>query len=754
MSSQFSASSTPTSGTIESLKRLEATPQGRRDRWADEINFAEKELKKFHESARRVNKRFIDDRDAVETNQKWINLFSTNVGILEASLYAQIPGVDVSRRFADMNDDVARVGSIILQRCIEQDMAEPSCDFDQVMRQAVSDRLIPGLGTAWLRLETETEDQPEITDENGGVTVPTDEEGNPLQRITHQEARIDYVYWEDFLWSPCRVWAERRWIARRVPMDRDKLIARFGEDMGKRIPLDYEPSKGIVSDVSTPRNVLLKRACIYEIWDREKREVIWLSKGVTELLDVKPDPLGLDNFEPCPRPMFANLTTSSCVPKPDYALIQDQYVEMDETNNRISLLIIACKVVGVYDRSAEGIQRMLTEGYDNTLIPVDNWAMFAEKGGVKGQIDWLPLDTVVQALGQLQAHREAIKAQIYELTGISDIVRGASKASETLGAQELKSKYASIRIQKLQDEVTRFAQEILQIKAEILVKHFDPMILAKMANVENMVPEDQPLAIPALQLLKGNPEEMEWRVHIQADALAMIDYTAQKNERSEFMNSVATFLQSASTVGQGAPQLIPLMLELLKFGVAGFRVSKDVEGIFDRYIKEFNAELEAKKNAPPPPDPEQQKMQAQMQMEQQKFQLEQQKMQMEMQMAQQQAAFDMEMAQRKQASDAMADQQKLAYDRETAQIKLEYERQANEMKLRQMELEMQIKARGQMLDMELQEQQRNQGMEAASAMHQEKMTMTRQMHDEKIAAMKAPKTATTSTGKKVSVSSE
>jgi len=308
MSSQFTASSTSTSGTIDSLKKLEETPQGRRDRWVEEITMSEKELKKFHESARRVVRRYIDDRDAVETNQKWINIFNTNVGILEASLYAQIPGVDVSRRFADMNDDVARVGSIILQRCIEQDMAEPSCDFDQVMRQTVSDRLIPGLGTAWLRLETETEDQPEITDENGGVTQPVDEEGNPLQRITHQEACIDYVYWEDFLWSPCRVWAERRWVARRVPMDRDKLVKRFGEDLGKRIPLDYEPSKGLVSDTSTPRNVLLKRACIYEIWDRQKKQVIWLSRGHSELLDIKDDPLGLDDFEPCPKPMMANTT--------------------------------------------------------------------------------------------------------------------------------------------------------------------------------------------------------------------------------------------------------------------------------------------------------------------------------------------------------------------------------------------------------------------------------------------------------------
>jgi hypothetical protein len=273
------------------------------------------------------------------------------------------------------------------------------------------------------------------------------------------------------------------------------------------------------------------------------------------------------------------------------------------------------------------------------------------------------------------------------------------------------------------------------------------MILAKMANVENMVPEDQQLVVPALQLLKGPEDDMEWRVHIQADSLAMIDYTAQKNERSEFMNSVATFLQSASTVGQGAPQLIPLMLELLKFGVAGFRVSKDIEGIFDRYIKEFNAEIEQQKNAPPPPDPEQQKMQAELQMKRKEAQ-------MKMEIEQRKQTFDMEMERRKQASEAMADQQKLAYDRETAKIKLEYERQMNAMKIEQMGLEMKIKMRGQMADMEMQEQQRNQDLEAATTMHQEKMSMVRQMHEEKIAAMKAPKTATTSTGKKVSVQSE
>jgi hypothetical protein len=622
-------SGTSSSGTIDSLKKLESTPQGRRDRWNEEITFAEKELNKFHEQGRKVLKKYLDDRDATETAAKWFNIFYTNVGIMEASLYANIPTADVSRKFLDMNDDVARVAGNILQRCIQQDMQEPECDFDQVMRHCVSDRLIPGLATAWLRLETETKEQEALED----GTVPADEEGNPLEVISDQDIAIDYVYWEDFLWSPCRVWSERRWVARKVPMTRDALVKRFGEDVGKKIPLDYTSKENLTADKMTPKNVIMKRACIYEIWDRETKQVIWFSKGVEELLDIKDDPLKLaEHFEPCPKPLFANTTTSNCRPKPDYAMLQDQYSELDETNNRISLLIIACKVVGVYDRGADGVQRMLTEGYDNILIPVDNWAMFAEKGGIKGQVDWLPLDVVVQALGQLQVHREAVKAQIYELTGINDVVRGNTKASETLGAQELKSKYASVRIQKLQDEITRFAEEILQIKAEILCKHFEPMILARMANAENMVPEDQALVPAALQLLKGNEEVMEWRVTIQSDAMAMIDYTQQKTERTEFLNAVATFLQSAATVGQNAPDLIPMMGSLLKFGVAGFRVGKDVEGVIDSAIKKVEEKQEAAKQAPPPPDPAMMKAEADIKAKQADAQIKQQMAQQDAQM--------------------------------------------------------------------------------------------------------------------------
>ena len=177
-----------------------------------------------------------------------------------------------------------------------------------------------------------------------------------------------------------------------------------------------------------------------------------------------------------------------------------------------------------------------------------------------------------------------------------------------------------------------------------------------MANVEGMTPEDQQLVVPALQLLKGNEQAMEWRVTIQADAMAMIDYNQQKTERTEFLTAVATFLQSSSTVGQGAPELIPLMLRMLQFGVAGFRISKDLEGTFDKYIKDFEKGIEEQKSQPPPPDPEMEKLkmeqQAKAQELQMKQQAEQQSAQLDAQKAQAELAAEAQRLQMEQAAKA------------------------------------------------------------------------------------------------------
>lgn len=623
---------------IKSLQKQDSTPEGKYRRWVDEITQMNKEFSDWWERGDKIVKRFKDERDAMESTIRKFNIFSTNVGIMQSALYAQLPKVKVSRRFGQPDDDAARVAALIIENSINQDMEENECDFDQTLRDAIEDRLVPGMGCAWLRLITETEENrlEAVLDPLSGQEI---QPAITYEVISKQEVVIEHVYWKDFCFSPCRSWKERRWVGRRVYMDYDSLVDRFGKEKAGDIPLDYNPRAS--SSPNTPSNTILQKAIIYEIWDRENKEVVWFAKGMSALLDERTDPLQLEGFDPCPKPLFALTTTSNCIPRADFSMLQDQYNEMDLVNNRISMLVQACKVVGVYDTSAKGIARMLQEGVDNTLIPVDNWSMFAEKGGIKGQIDFLPLDMVIAALQRLREAREDIKGQIYELTGISDIVRGNTKASETLGAQQLKAQFASIRIQKQQEEVARFAQDILRIKGEIICRHFIPEQILKLAGME-FYPQDQPLTQQAMQLIKSpDHEDFDWRIKIEADSLAMVDYAQQKQERIEFTNAVATFFQSAATALQNTPILAPMMFASLKFIVAGFKGSSELEGVVDSTIQQMQQQAQQPK-PPPPPPPEVIKAQAETEAIKQKTQLEGQAKQQDMQFKAQEHQMNMQ----------------------------------------------------------------------------------------------------------------
>lgn len=651
------------------MTKSEKTPA---EKWHDEIRAAEQELRKFHERGKGANKRFLDERDNLNALNKWFNIYYANTNILESALYAQLPKPAVSRRFTDHNDDVGRVASLIIERAITQDLDDPTDMFDSTMRHAVQDRLVPGLAAAWLRLETTTEPL-----ETSTSLPPTSEGGDapdqPLQRISSQRVVVDYVYWQDFLWSPCRVWEERRWTGRKVYMTREALIKRFGEKIGKVVPLNFKAGKTDVEPGSTPQDDITQKAVIYEIWDRETREAVWVSKGFDQLLDKKADPLQLTSFEPCPKPMLANISTSNTTPRPDYYMIQDQFNELDTINNRISMLVQACKVVGVYDKSAVGIARMLNEGFDNQLIPVDNWAMFAEKGGVKGAIDWLPLEAISQALSQLNQARDVIKGQIYELTGIADIVRGASKASETLGAQQIKAQFASVRIKKLQDEVARFASDIMRIKAEIMVKHFDPALLVQKSNIE-VTGNDEYIA-PALELLKSE-QGFEWKIQVNSDTMSQADYAMEKSDRIEFLTSVSKFMAEVGPMIQAAPESAPIMLGMLKWTVAAFRGARDIEGMLDKVLDQLEQQA---KQPPEPKGPTP---------EEQKLELEKQRMQMQQEAQQQKAMLDQQVATMKAQIEQQAAQQALMIEQQRAQMEFaaEQQRQAAEKQRQELAL--------------------------------------------------------------------
>lgn len=567
-----------TNAKITSASDFQSTPAGLAQRWSTEIQASQQELMKFHTDANRITQRYLDRRDAYAKDESKVNLFWSTMKVLLSMLYARPPKADVSRTFQDFEDDQARVAGLMLQRILNRGFDENVSVWDAAVRQGIEDWLIVGMGQIWLRYEVKTEPYviPAVFDEFGVELQPETE----AERIVDEDAPVDYIYWEDFFYSPARTWPEVRWVARRVWMTKDQLVDRFGEEIAKIVPLGVQVRKADVNDQS-PKHDPWSKAEVFEIWCKENKKVYWYAKGADVILDVKDDPLQLDGFFPCPKPLAANVTSSNFMPRADYIFAQDQFNELDEINTRITWLTRAAKVVGVYDKTADGVQRMFQQGAENQMIPVDNWALFAEKGGIKGQVDWAPIDMVVNCIERLRQYRQDKVMQIYEVLGISDVMRGSSRASETATAQQIKAQFGSTRIQLMQFYIADWISQSLRIKAEIICKHWQPETIIKRSNIERT--PDAPMAMQAIALLKD--EHMaQYRVNVEADSMAALDWAAERDAAVQFMQGLGAFISQVAPMAQSVPQAAPVLLSLLQWSVSKFRVSQQIEGVLDQAI--------------------------------------------------------------------------------------------------------------------------------------------------------------------------
>ena len=577
--------------TIKSINDFSDTPQGMAQRWSSEIEASKKELERFQEDGDKITRRYLDKRDEWGKEETRINLFWSSMKVLLSLLYARPPKASVARSFLDSADDQARVAGVIIQRILNRSFDDNVSNWDSAIRQCIEDWLVVGMGQAWLRYAVETEQEvipAEIDPMTGEEIMPE----QVTERIIDETAPIDYIYWKDFFYSPARVWGEVRWVARRVYMTRDQLIKRFGEEIGKVVPLFSSTSKDVNSQ--TPKHDPWARAEIFEIWCKEDKKVYWYAKGCEVILDVKDDPLELDEFFPCPPPLAANLTSSNFMPRADYIFAQDQFTELDEINTRITWLTKAAKVIGLYDKNNDGIQRMFSQAAENQLIPVDNWAMFAESGGIKGKVDWVPIDQVVNAISALRIYRQDQTTQIYEVLGISDIMRGTSKASETATAQQIKAQFGSTRVELNQFYIAEWITNLLRIKAEIISKHWQPETIAMRSNI--MRTPDAEFAGPAIQLIKDE-RLAEYRISVEADSLSAMDWAQERDSAVQFMSAMGAFVAQIGPMIQTVPGSSPYFLRLLQWSVSKFKVSSEIEGVLDQAVAQLQA------NPPQPPQP-------------------------------------------------------------------------------------------------------------------------------------------------------
>jgi hypothetical protein len=257
------------------------------------------------------------------------------------------------------------------------------------------------------------------------------------------------------------------------------------------------------------------------------------------------------------------------------------------------------------------------------MIPVKNWAAFAEKQGMRGAIDLVDITPFATALQNAYQAMEQVKGQIYEIMGIADIQRGQTDPNETLGAQIIKSNNASGRLKTMQHDVVNFATALLQIKAQIICQHFTDDTIVKISGAMQLSPQDQQLIPQALQLLKDEPAK-NFRIEVTTDSMIYQDEQQEKQDRMQFLQAIGGFVQQALPVASQVPEMTPMLMEMLKFSVTAFKAGKGLEGIIDETADKFRQQAKMMEGQPKPPPPEVQKLQMQMQMEQAKMQMQQQ----------------------------------------------------------------------------------------------------------------------------------
>ena len=514
-----------TEASIES-KSGKAKPAEVVSRWLRELEASDKHEANWRERAEKVSKLYADERERAITEEvnsglKRFNILFANTEVTRGALYSQCPTPDIRRRFLD-KDPVGRVGASVLTRSVSAQIAytHGGDDFDAVLKACVFDMSLPGRGVARIKYVPTINSYQQRVDIQApaeGAVPPDDVEQDDtgyfrmeqVDEVVNECVEVDYVEWTMFRYSPAKRWKKVRWVAFGELLTRDDLIKQFGEKIGTAVNMKWMP-KGMED---TDENKIFKRALVWTIWNKTQRRVIVVTEGYKDApLKEQDDPLKLEGFFPMPPPLYDIQRTDSLVPVPEYVVYQDHAMQLDAIEERIAALTDALRYRGVRDASIEELEDLATAG-DNKFVPVKDYRQFMEKGGLAQAFQPLDISDLAAVILELVKQADAKKQQIYEIIGLSDIMRGATKATETLGAQEIKNQWGSIRLGPRQAEVQRFARDLVRLMAEVIAEHFSPKSLQTMTGIklfETVMEKQQAMQMAMPAGMPGQPPMSAW----------------------------------------------------------------------------------------------------------------------------------------------------------------------------------------------------------------------------------------------------
>jgi hypothetical protein len=567
--------------------------------WVQAIDAARDDEKDWRETAKTAMKIYRAEKGSKAAK---FNLFHSNIEIIVPSALNSMPVPDVRRRFGDA-DPIGKTVSEILERAISYcaDVEK----YDAKLKLALYDTTIAGRGHTRVRY------------------VPTIEKDLALgvDRITGEALQTEFVPYKRFIRGPGQTWDDVPWIAYEHFLPRDE-VAKLAPDLVDKIPFEHSAvgKDGDAQRAADKTPQQFRRAWVIEIWDKTKREVVFIAPDFKDgPIKVEPDPLGLKNFWPQPEPMQVVANVDSMVPVCPMSVYEGLLDDLNDISKRIAKLVKQLRPRGGYAGTTLDLKPMI-EADDGEMVPLQGTEMAAAALGsgafnVNNLLTWFPMEPTILAIRELMAQREAVKQTIYEVTGIADIIRGASDPRETLGAQNLKAQFGSVRIRSLQAEVARYIRDDFEIKAELFAKRFQPETLMAITGMTLMTQQQKQ---QAQQFAEANPEQAQqiaqqrpeilkamsepalddvmalmrsdkmrgYRIDIETDSTIQGDMSKFQAEMAAFLGGTAQYLSSIGPMVQQGAVPAEAAVELYAGFARNFRLGKAAEDAIDRLAEQ------------------------------------------------------------------------------------------------------------------------------------------------------------------------
>ena len=554
------------------------------DKWIKKISKAEKNYKEYHELIKKIREYYKNEKDNKH------NIFWSSIETLKPFLYFKQPKPYVERK-EKTSDAVASTACKIVEKALEWDLSQ--FDFDGVIKYVRNDFLLSGMGLCYEKYTpTFKKILQEVAVEKDGVLAVEQVQADILDS---EKVETLYIDPEDFIADSEKVgiWEDCTWVARRIHMTREDVVKQFGEKVKQFL---------IIDDEEDPK----KDTKVYQIWDKTDRRILYVSEDCPEFLRVDEDILKVDGFFPFPKPIFATMTNDSLIPVPDYSQIESMLKELDGITSRMSKIMQALKISGAYDNSFPELKNILNK--DITLVSLSDFKKLRESGGISGVIDFMPIEQYVTSLQVLAERRQDLTQQIYEITGVSDIMRGNSDPNETATAVTKKTNFGTLRNQDRQNDMQRFITDLLKIKAEMICEQFSPETLA--GFVKN---EDPNLVMQAIELLKT--DKMRGMVlGIETDT--SFNQSEDMQKISDAITLIHTMITNAFQVVSAQPLLLPLYRQMIETVVVTLPNARQYEPVIEQAFTKIQEQL----NQPQPEMPN---------IEMEKIKVEREKMQLD-----------------------------------------------------------------------------------------------------------------------------